>query len=155
MARWPRSSAPGVRLPPTVLLDRGGGAPGFDTVRADNEAGGYSAVRHLTDLGHRDIAILAHSGHLQNIAERIAGARRALGEAGFEGRERVVYGGHGLESLRGAIEMELHRADPPTAVFALTNVCALASIKAARGLGLDIRATSRSSASTISTGCSR
>ena len=34
--------------------------------------------------------------------------------------------------------MELHRADRPTAIFALTNVCALASIKAARGLGLDI-----------------
>ncbi len=33
----------GVRLPPTVLLDRGGDAPGFDTVRADCEAGGYAA----------------------------------------------------------------------------------------------------------------
>ena len=32
----------------------------------------------------------------------------------------------------------LHRADRPTAIFALTNVCALASIKAARGLGLEI-----------------
>ena len=40
--------------------------------------------------------------------------------------------------LRGAIELELHRADRPTAIFALTNVCALASIKAARGLGLEI-----------------
>ncbi len=34
--------------------------------------------------------------------------------------------------------MELRRRDRPTAIFALTNVCALASIKAARGLGLDI-----------------
>ena len=34
--------------------------------------------------------------------------------------------------------MEMHRAERPTAIFALTNVCALASIKAARGLGLDI-----------------
>ena len=40
--------------------------------------------------------------------------------------------------MRGAIELELHRADRPTAIFALTNVCALASIKAARGLGLEI-----------------
>ena len=32
----------------------------------------------------------------------------------------------------------MHRADPPTAIFALTNVSALAAIKAARGLGLDI-----------------
>ena len=126
------------RLPPTVLLDRGADSPGFDTVRADCEAGGYEAMRHLIGLGHRDIAVLAHSEHHQNIAQRIAGCRRALSEAGLEGRERVVCGGHELESLRGAIEMELYRADRPTAIFALTNICALASIKASRGLGLDI-----------------
>src|SRR5271166_5878514 len=128
------------RLPPTVLVDRGADCPGFDSVCADCEAGGYDAVRHLTGLGHRDIAVLAHSEHYQNIAQRVAGCRRALGEAGLEGRERVVCGGHELESLRGAIEMELHRADRPTAIFALTNICALASIKASRGLGLDIPA---------------
>ncbi len=133
-----RRGRDGSRLPPTVLLDRGADAPGFDTVRADCEAGGHAATRHLIDLGHRDIAILAHSKHLDNIALRIAGARRALGEAGLAGRERVVHGGHDLESLRGAIELELHRADRPTAIFALTNICALASIKASRGLGLDI-----------------
>src|SRR5271157_2201011 len=133
-----KGGADGPRLPPTVLLDRGAEAPGFDTVRADCEAGGYAAARHLIGLGHRDIAILSQSKQLKNIEERIAGARRALGEAGLPERERVIYGGHDLESLRGAIELELHRADRPTAIFALTNVCALASIKAARGLGLEI-----------------
>src|SRR6202043_677025 len=59
-------------------------------------------------------------------------------EAGLEGRERVVCGGHDLDNLRAAIEIELHRADRPTAIFALTNVCALGAIKAARGLGLEI-----------------
>jgi len=126
------------RLPPTVLVDRGAESPGFDTVRADCETGGYDAARHLINLGHRDIAVLAHSEHFQNIAERIAGCQRALAEAGLAGRERVICGGHDLESLRGAIEMELHRADRPSAILALTNVCALAALKAARGVGLDI-----------------
>jgi len=128
----------GARLPPTVLVDRGAEAPGFDTVRADCNAGGYAAVRCLIGFGHRDIAVLTHSKRLENIEQRIAGARRALAEGELEGRERVIYGGHDLESLRGAIELELHRADRPTAIFALTNVCALASIKAARGLNLEI-----------------
>jgi LacI family transcriptional regulator len=128
----------GSRLPPTVLIDRGAAAPEFNTVRADCVAGGYAAGRHLVDLGHRDIAVLTHSKRLDNIEQRIAGCRRALGEAGLKGRDRVIYGGHDLESLRGAIELELNRADRPTAIFALTNVCALASIKAARGLGLEI-----------------
>ena len=134
-----KSGADGPRLPPTVLLDRGVDSAGFDTVRADCEAGGYAAARHLIGLGHRDIAILAHSEHYQNIAQRIAGcAPRPCAKPVSTGRERVVCGGHDLESLRGAIEIELHRADRPTAIFALTNICALASIKAARGLGLEI-----------------
>ena len=128
----------GSRLPPTVLIDRGAAAPGYDTVRADCVAGGYAAGRHLVDLGHRDIAVLTHSKRLDNIEQRIAGCRRALREAGLKERDRVIYGGHDLESLRGAIELELNRADRPTAIFALTNVCALASIKAACGLGLEI-----------------
>ncbi len=133
-----RDDAATVRLPPAVLVDRGARAPGFDAVRADCDAGGYAAARHLIDLGHRDIAILAHSKRLENVEQRIAGARRALVEAGLERRERVIYGGDDLESLRGATELELRRADRPTAIFALTNVCALASIKAARGLNLEI-----------------
>ena len=132
------SGRDGSRLPPTVLVDRGAEAPGFDTVRADCLAGGYSAARHLIALGHRDIAILSHSKRLDNIEQRIAGCRRALSEAGLTERDRVIWGGHDLEGLRGAIEIELNRADRPTAIFALTNVCALASIKAARGLGLEI-----------------
>ena len=125
-------------MPPAVLVDRGGQAPGFDTVRADCFAGGYVAARHLIGLGHRDIVVLTHSRGLDNIEQRIAGCRRALSEAGLDGRDRVIYGGQDLEALRGAIELKLDRADRPTAIFALTNVCALASIKAARGLGLEI-----------------
>ncbi len=70
----------GSRVPPTVLIDRGADAPGFDTVRADCGAGGYAAARHLIDLGHRDIAVLTHSKRLNNIEQRIAGCRRALSE---------------------------------------------------------------------------
>ena len=77
-----KGDADGSRLPPTVLIDRGAEAPGFDTVRADCFAGGYAAARHLIDLGHRDIAILAHSKRLDNVEQRIAGCRRALGRGG-------------------------------------------------------------------------
>ena len=67
-------------LPPTVLIDRGFGAPGFDSVGADCAAAGYAATRHLIGLGHRDIAVLTHSNDLSNIRSRIAGYRRALAE---------------------------------------------------------------------------
>ena len=125
-------------MPPTVLIDRGEPTPGVDLVAADCHAGAYAATQHLIGLGHRDIAVLAHTAQLKNITARIDGCRRALADAGLSGRERICVGGHSLDTLRGAIELELHRADRPTAIFALTNVSALAAIKAARGLGLDI-----------------
>ena len=133
-----KGGADGPRLPPTVLLDRGAEAP--DSTRCAPIAK-RAVTPRLATLSALDTATSpssANSKQLKNIDERIAGARRALGEAGLPERERVIYGGHGLEALRGAIELELHRADRPTAIFALTNVCALASIKAARGLGLEI-----------------
>ena len=126
------------RLPPTVLIDRGA-----EGARIRHRARRLRRRRLRRDPpSHRPwtprYRLLTHSKRLENIESRIAGARRALAEAGLEGRERVIYGGHDLESLRGAIDLELHRPDRPTAIFALTNVCALASIKAARGLNLEI-----------------
>ena len=126
------------RLPPTVLVDRGADDAGFDIVRAECEAAGYAAGRHLVELGHRDIVILCNLKSLRTVAERIAGCRRALAEAGLARRDRVIYTVDDLEAQRAAIEHELERADRPTAIFALTNVSALAAIKASRGLGLDI-----------------
>ena len=133
-----RDGAPPLALPPVALIDRGFGAAGFDCVGADCAAGAHAATRHLIGLGHRDIAVLTHSTEFANIRARIAGYRRALAEAGLSGRERLCVGGHELEGLRAAIEQELHRADRPTAIFALTNVSALAAIKAVRACALDI-----------------
>ncbi len=133
-----REGARSALMPPMVVLDRGCDQPGIDAVAADGAAGAYAATRHLIELGHRDIAVLTHSTHLQNIAARIEGYRRALDEAGLRARAQVCAGGYGLDALRGAIEIELRRAGRPSAVFALTNIAALAAIKAARGLGLDI-----------------
>ena len=51
-------------------------------------------------LGHRDIVVLALAGARQHPrAHRRLPPR--LGEAGLDGRERIVFGGHDLEGLRG------------------------------------------------------
>lgn len=124
------------RLPSSVLIDRGFGTAGFDTVAADNNDAAWRGCRHLLELGHRDIALLASARELSNIRDRIAGYQRALAEAGCGGRARVVLGGHGVESSRAAIEQELRRADRPTAVFAVTYPATLGAVKAIRALDL-------------------
>lgn len=122
------------RMPPTILIDRGFGLIGFDTVAADNAEAGWRGCRHLLELGHRDIALVVSARELANIRDRIAGYRRALAEAGCGERARVVVGGAGVESCRAAIEQELRRADRPTAVFAATYPATLGAVKAIRAL---------------------
>ena len=150
-----RGGAEKSRLPPAVLIDRGAGAPGFDTVCADCFAGGYAAARCLIDLGHRDIAILAHSKRLDNVEQRIAGARSALIETGLNERDRVIYGG--ATSKACAAQSSLNCAAPigrprssPSPMFARWPRSRPRAVSASTS-----PATSRSSASTTSTGWGR
>jgi LacI family transcriptional regulator len=124
-------------LPPTVLVDRGFGLSGFDTIAADNAEAGYRGCKHLLELGHRDIAILATDPKLANIGDRVAGYRKALNEAGLGKRARVVTGGLDADSCQVAMERELRRTDRPSAIFSATYAATLGAIKAIRAVGLE------------------
>src|SRR5262249_32623831 len=69
---------------PTVCVSYAIDHPHCMSVDCDNEQGGYLAVRHLLDLGHRRIAFLypgqAHSWGL----ERYQGALHAVREKGLK-----------------------------------------------------------------------
>jgi LacI family transcriptional regulator len=125
-------------LPPTVLVDRGFGLAGFDTIATDNVEAGQRGCKHLLELGHRDIALIAMDPKLANFADRIAGYRKALDAAGAGKRARVVTGGHDVESCRAAIERELRRPDRPTAIFAASYAATLGAIRAIRAVDLDL-----------------
>jgi LacI family transcriptional regulator len=125
-------------LPPTVLIDRGFGLAGFDTVASDNVEAAYHGCKHLLELGHRDIAMIVMDAKLANFAERIAGYRRALEEAGASKRARVVTGGLDVESCRAAVERELRRPNRPTAIFAASYAATLGAVRAMRSAGLDL-----------------
>jgi LacI family transcriptional regulator len=125
------------RLPPTVLMDRGFGHHGFDTVTADNTDAVRQGCRHLIALGHRDIAFVVTSSTLDNMRERIDGYRAELAAAGLTKRGRILAGGFDIEGCRGTIEQELLRAEPPTAIFAANYVATLGAVKAIRALDLD------------------
>jgi len=124
-------------LPPTVLVDRGFGLSGFDTIGADNVEAGYRGCKHLLELGHREIALLATDPKLANIADRVAGYRKALQEAGLAKQARLVTGGLDVDACQAAMTCELKGADRPTAIFGATYASTLGAIKAIRAVGLD------------------
>ena len=123
-------------LPPSVVMDRGLGIAGFDTVGLDNAAAGHMAARSLADLGHREIAVLIPDIALASSRDRALGAERALREAGGAFVCQVIITGQTIDGARNALEQELHRDPRISAVIAATNVATLGAIKAIQGLRL-------------------
>jgi LacI family transcriptional regulator len=125
---------------PVVLLDPVGGSdPAFATVGATNWAGGLSAVEHLVSLGHRRIAALSGRPQLVCAQERVEGYRAALGRAGIPVDERLVHFGN-FDTSDGQVGAGsvLDVPDPPTAIFAGSDMQAFGVYQEAAARGLRI-----------------
>jgi LacI family transcriptional regulator len=125
---------------PVVLLDPVGGSdPSFPTVGATNWAGGLSAVEHLVSLGHRRIAALSGRPQLVCSQERVEGYRAALGRAGIPVDERLVqFGDFRPTGGRLGTRAMLDLPDPPTAIFAGSDMQAFGVYQEAGARGLRI-----------------
>jgi LacI family transcriptional regulator len=100
----------------------------------DDDVGGYLAVRHLIDLGHREIAVVTGPSFTSSAVGRLAGARRALEEAGIQPpKEWLLAAGYGIENGLSAGESLLgeNAGKRPTAVFAANDNIAMGIIAAA------------------------
>ena len=111
---------------PLVLVDPVGGLlADRPSVAATNWAGGVAATEHLLSLGHRRIGIVNGPLDVQCSQERLAGYRAVLQRAGIApdpslealGDFRVPGGRRGAAAL-------LSLPDPPTAIFAASDVMA-------------------------------
>ena len=138
---------------PVVLVDaRGDGVP---MVVTDDVEGGRIATRHLVELGHRSIAFIGDDPRqrLRLHLERAAGAGLPRGDATTPGSSRP-----GCAPRRPRTDVAqrltaelLASTDPPTAVFASSDVQATGCLAAARCRAASgCPRTSRSSASTTS-----
>lgn len=104
----------------------------------DDETGGYLAVRHLLDLGHRDIGVITGPWFTSSGRDRRAGAERAFREAGIAlPEERVLAVGYGLDHGIEAARRLLGGSDRPTAVFAANDNLAVGVSTVARAMGMD------------------
>lgn len=63
-----------------VLVDSTSDSGQFSSVSVDDVSGGYLATKHLLDIGRRRIAFVAGPQQFHQVADRLAGARRAVAE---------------------------------------------------------------------------
>lgn len=117
---------------PVVLVDRASSGDSFSSVAVDDVAGGELAVRHLLDTGRRRIAFVGGPSGIQQVADRLAGARRATGAV--PGASLEVVATDALTVLQGRAAGERLRERPaserPDAVFAANDLLALGVLQA-------------------------
>ncbi len=69
---------------PTVLIGQQRHFGAMSSVMVDNEAGGYLALKHLHDLGHKDIAVIRGPMQLPDSGKRWAGMIKLAKETGLK-----------------------------------------------------------------------
>lgn len=123
---------------PIVLVD----APGYDgyAVQLDLESVGYTATKHLLDLGHRRIGLIIHNMDFHNVTPLNDGYQHALQEAGLVIDPNLISRVPGFDIKAGSLGMRklLSLTVPPTAIFAFTDLVAFGAMQVIKEKGLRI-----------------
>lgn len=120
---------------PVVLVDILGVA-GHPVVAIDNAGGIAQSLRHLLELGHREIGF---AGNLANpsLRERFLAYCGGLTEAGLTVRAEWRYGGSGhIRDVADGVRPILSLKHRPTAFLCAGDYYAIGVLEAARSLGL-------------------
>jgi LacI family transcriptional regulator, galactose operon repressor len=120
---------------PIVFLDRPPGRISADQILLDNIGGGRLAVEHLLRHGHRRVAILGDRPDVYTMAERHAGYRAALEDAGLAVDPALVrFGCRDTHDAARATRELVELPDPPSAIFATNNRMSVGAVEVLAGM---------------------
>lgn len=122
---------------PVVCIDRVPDGWKGDAVLVANAEGAYQATRHLIQMGHKRLAVIAGPLKLTNAVERLKGFKRALNEARLEIDPEFVQEARFDTESGYQVALRLLRMLPrPTAILACNDLMAFGVLQAARELKL-------------------
>lgn len=105
----------------------------------DDRFGGFLATRHLIDLGHRRIGLIAGPENASSSVGRGEGYRQAMAEAGLTiDPAWIVESTFGIDSGHVAATQLMRLPAPPTAIFAINDNTAIGALSALTHLGLSV-----------------
>lgn len=128
------------RAIPFVIVDPAGDpAPDVPSVGSANWSGGLQATRHLIELGHTRIAAITGYEDMMCSLARLDGYRSALSTAGIPIDDSLIaFGNFQVDGGRDRAREMLSLPNPPTAIFAGSDLQALGVLDAARSLGFSV-----------------
>ncbi|WP_345620915.1 LacI family DNA-binding transcriptional regulator [Streptomyces ziwulingensis] len=126
---------------PLVLLGEREYDLPYDHIAIDNVAAARTAVRHLVDLGRREVAFIgARGGRSEPAQLRVRGWRAELVAAGLPADDGLVAATDGWGHADGAAAMAriLETGRRPDAVFAYNDVMAIGAMRTLHERGLRV-----------------
>jgi LacI family transcriptional regulator len=118
---------------PYVVIDRRVKHLSADTVRSDSVGGAHQLVKHLVELGHRRIAIIAGPQSVSTAQDRLSGYRKALDESKIAVDPALIQCCPFDQQAGYEAALRLLAVQPrPTAIFAVDSFTALGTLKALR-----------------------
>ncbi|WP_077489035.1 LacI family DNA-binding transcriptional regulator [Sinomonas mesophila] len=122
---------------PAVLVDRTAGTRALSSVAVDDVEGGRLAARHLLGLGRRRLAFVGGPLGLEQMRDRLAGAREEADAIPDARVEAVETPGLGFaDGRRAALELLARPAgERPDAIFAGNDLVAIGVLQALMGEG--------------------
>jgi DNA-binding LacI/PurR family transcriptional regulator len=116
---------------PFVLIDTIIEGLDCNFVVSDDRAGAYEAVTHLIKLGHKRIAYLSGVKDAFSTKGRLLGYQEALRDNNIAFEPELIEGdGWLIEDGYKAAKKLLELEKSPTAIYAVTDICALGVLKA-------------------------
>ena len=108
-------------------------------ISINNYAAGVDAVQHLINIGHRKIAMISCENGFLSTAERERASKDTLKRNGIEFKQQYLaktesdYGYRtGIRSMKYLLSLN----EPPTAVFAISDIVAIGAMQAIENAGL-------------------
>lgn len=123
--------------PPLVCVDRRPDGWKGDFVTVANKEGAYKAARHLIEMGHRQIGVIAGPSHLTNAKDRLQGFQQALHDARIPISPEYIQEALFDRTSGYTSAMRLLQLLPrPTAIFTTNDLMAMGALSAVRELKL-------------------
>ena len=117
---------------PVVLVDHEIPGSDFCSVSVDDDEGGYLAARHLLETGRRRLAFIGGPAAIAQVANRLAGAQRAVSEVAGAELEVIEMPAltvlHGRDAGEALVSREA--ADRPDGIFAANDLLAVGILQA-------------------------
>ncbi|MDF2655397.1 MAG: transcriptional regulator, LacI family [Bacillota bacterium] len=126
-------------IPVVLIGENRGDVRGVPIVRIDCEGASYKAVRHLIDIGYKDIAIIFGSTPEKENRRKLDGYRQALAEEGItEWEEYLQEAPNTIEGGYIAGKRLIDLKHRPRAIFTSSDLLAFGAIDAMKDHGVKV-----------------